>query len=357
MKVGYFSKVLAQQVISKNPIVISNSPMQSQWHLNAFRQTVANNIKNQLPDSDNIGLIQGILVGIKHNITQEQWQSLRQSGTSHLLAISGLHIGLAAAIGLYLFSLIWSIRHKNLVWLAGCLPAKQVGATGAILFALVYAALAGFSIPTQRALIMVTVFMTTLLLRKTIPNSQLLAIAALIILMIDPIAVISPGFWLSFFAVSIILFISQHSFPKPKWLWEKVHLFIAFGLTPLLLLFFSQTSLIAPVANNFAVPLVSLVIVPLVLLTTVLSLFWPAASHLGYTVIDRLFDTLIEALTWLSAMPHSNWDTTLTTPFVLIAITLATCLILLPNGLPAKKLAIFGFIPLFLSPTNPLKQD
>ena len=199
--------------------------------------------------------------------------------------------------------------------------------------------------------------MTTLLLRKTIPNSQLLAIAALIILMIDPIAVISPGFWLSFFAVSIILLISQHSFPKPKWLWEKVHLFIAFGLTPLLLLFFSQTSLIAPVANNFAVPLVSLVIVPLVLLTTVLSLFWPAASHLGYTVIDRLFDTLIEALTWLSAMPHSNWDTTLTTPFVLIAITLATCLILLPNGLPAKKLAIFGFIPLFLSPTNPLKQD
>ena len=97
----------------------------SQWHLNAFRQTVANNIKNQLPDSDNIGLIQGILVGIKHNITQEQWQSLRQSGTSHLLAISGLHIGLAAAIGFYLFSLIWSIRHKNLVWLAGWLPACQ----------------------------------------------------------------------------------------------------------------------------------------------------------------------------------------------------------------------------------------
>lgn len=325
----------------------------SQWHLNAFRQTVANNIKNQLPDSDNIGLIQGILVGIKHNITQEQWQSLRQSGTSHLLAISGLHIGLAAAIGFYLFSLIWSTRHKNLIWL----PAKQVGAIGAILFALVYAALAGFSIPTQRALIMVTVFMTALLLRKTIPNSQLLAIAALIILMIDPIAVISPGFWLSFFAVSIILLISQHRFPKPKWLWAKAHIFIAFGLTPLLLLFFSQTSLIAPVANIFAVPLVSLVIVPLLLLTTVLSLFWPAASHLGYTVIDRLFNALIEALTRLSAVPYSNWDITLTSPFVLIAITLATCLILLPKGLPARKLAIFGFIPLFLSSTNPFKQD
>ena len=136
-----------------------------------------------------------------------------------------------------------------------------------------------------------------------------------------------------------------------------MHIFIAFGLTPLLLLFFSQTSLIAPVANIFAVPLVSLVIVPLLLLTTVLSLFWPAASHLGYTVIDRLFNALIEALTRLSAVPYSNWDITLTSPFVLIAITLATCLILLPKGLPARKLAIFGFIPLFLSSTNPFKQD
>ena len=96
------------------------------WHLNAFRQTLAHKIKQHLPSSKNVGLIQGLLVGIKHNITHEQWQVLRQSGTSHLLAISGLHIGLAATIGFYLFSLLWSIRSIHLIWL----PAKQVGAIG-----------------------------------------------------------------------------------------------------------------------------------------------------------------------------------------------------------------------------------
>jgi competence protein ComEC len=323
------------------------------WHLNAFRQTLAHKIKQHLPSSENVGLIQGLLVGIKHNITHEQWQILRQSGTSHLLAISGLHIGLAATIGFYLFSLLWSIRSNHLIWL----PAKQVGAIGAISLAFIYAALAGFSIPTQRAFIMVFVFMIALIIRKTIRNSQLLAIAALIILIINPIAVISPGFWLSFFAVTIILFISQHRFPTPKFQWARVHVFIAFGLTPLLLLFFSQTSLIAPIANIFAVPFVSLVIVPLLLLTSVLSLLWPMASHIGFSLIDNLFQVLIEGLSTLAVLPYSNWDITLPAPLALISLILATSLLLLPKGIPGKNFAVLGFLPLFLPSNNPIKHD
>ncbi|MFT7235200.1 MAG: competence protein ComEC [Methylophagaceae bacterium] len=322
------------------------------WHLNTLRQKLANKIKHYRPDSDHLGLMQGLLVGIKHNISAEQWQTLRQTGTSHLLAISGLHIGLVATIGFYLFSFVWSISYRNLIWI----PAKQIGAIGAISFALGYAALAGFSIPTQRALIMVSVFMTAILIRKTVLNSQLLAIAALIILIIDPIAIISAGFWLSFSAVSIILFISQHRFPYPKWQWAKVHFFIAFGLSPLLLLFFTQTSLIAPVANFFAVPLVSLIIVPLLLLTSALLSTWPAASKLGFIFIDTLFNLLIEALNYLSSLPYSNLDIALSSPTVLISITIATCLILLPRGLPAKWLALLGFLPLLFSPSNDIHQ-
>jgi competence protein ComEC len=340
---GYIKK-------SDHNIKTANPPP---WHLNAFRQTLADKIKQQLPNSKNIGLIQGLLVGIKHHITHEQWQILRQSGTSHLLAISGLHIGLAATIGFYLFSLLWSIRASHLIWL----PAKQVGAIGAISLALIYAALAGFSIPTQRALIMVFVFMIALITRKTVPNSQLLAIAALIILVIDPIAVISPGFWLSFFAVTIIIFISQHRFPIPKWQWIRVHFFIAFGLTPLLLFFFSQTSLIAPIANIVAVPFVSLVIVPLLLLTSALSLLWPAASHIGFALIDKLFQVLTQGLSALAILPYSNWDITLPSPFALFSLTFATGLLLLPKGLPGKNVAFLGFLPLIFPSNNPIKHD
>lgn len=334
---GYIKKA------NTNIKIADNNPLQ----LNTLRQKLATKIKQQRPDSKNIGLMQGLLVGVKHNISSEQWQILRQSGTSHLLAISGLHIGLAAAIGFYLLSLTWSIRHKNLLRI----PAKQVGALGAIFFAFVYAALAGFSIPTQRALIMVTVFMTAILMRKTISKSQLLAIAACLILIVDPIAIIAPGFWLSFSAVIIILFISQHRFPNPKWQWAKIHLFIAFGLTPTLLFFFTQTSLIAPITNSFAVPLMSLIIIPLLLLATALLSFWPEASQIGFMVIDNLLHILMNSLAYLSNLPYSNLNIALPSAAALIAMIIATCLILLPKGLPGKWLAVIGFLPILLSPT------
>ena len=318
------------------------------WHINAVRQTLADKIEQQLPESDYVGLIQGLLLGIKHNINTDQWQALRLSGTSHLLAISGLHIGLAAVIGFYLFCLIWLIRAQNAI----LLPAKQFGAIGAILFAISYAGLAGFSIPTQRAAIMVTIFMFGILTRKTVSRSKLLAIAALVILIIEPTSIITAGFWLSFGAVAIILLMSQHRFPTPKWQWIKIHFFIAFGLSSLLLFFFSQTALISPIANFFAVPFVSIFIVPILFLTVTLLPLWPKAGELGFSIIDKLFEHLFSLLETLSALPFSTWETTISSP----AIAFSTALLLLPRGLPLKPLALIGFLPLFLHHHNPIKH-
>ncbi len=247
------------------------------YSINALRQTLLTKLSNHLQGSTQLGLIQGLTTGIRDNISPSQWQTLRLSGTNHLLAISGLHIGLAAAIGFFSFRWLWSRRANNLL----LLPAMEAAAIAGFFAALFYAALAGFAIPTQRALIMVATVMVAMLVRRPVAPSSVLALSLLLVLIWDPFAVLAAGFWLSFSAVSIILFTSQNRFPSPPWQSLKIHTLIAFGLTPLLLLFFMQTSFIAPIANIIAVPFISLIIVPLLLLASLmLWIYDPIASGL-----------------------------------------------------------------------------
>jgi len=339
---GYVRKNINNKKLAESPA----------FNINKLRQSLAEQIQTQLSDSDNIGLIQGLLTGLRHNISPHQWQVLQQSGTSHLLAISGLHIGLAAAIGFFCFRWLWSMRANNLL----TLPAKQAGAVGGFLLALFYAALAGFSIPTQRALIMLVVLLLALSVRKPISSSQVLSCACLLVLLFDPLAVLSIGFWLSFSAVGIILFLSQHRHPKPRWQWAKVHVFIALGLTPLLLLFSLQTSLVAPIANLIAVPFVSLIIVPLLLLSAILIWLYPPASAVLLKLADSLIGLLMQLLSNLASLPYSHWENTHIPNYFFIPLFIATFIILSPKGLPAKWLAILGFLPLLAATTNQPKQ-
>ncbi len=324
------------------------------FSVNALRQSLIERIEYHLPDSANLGLIQGLTTGLRHNINAQQWQTLRLSGTSHLLAISGLHIGLAAAIGFFSFKWLWARRANNLL----LLPSKEVGAIGGFITALFYAAMAGFSIPSQRALIMVTILMLTLLMRRPAAISSILAVSLMMVLMHDALAILSVGFWLSFSAVGIILFVSQHRFPAPRWQWARIHTLIAFGLTPLLLLFFMQTSLIAPIANFIAVPVVSLLIVPLLLLASLMVwLFEPIGVAL-FQLADFLLGVLWPLLEFLATLPFSQWSgPTLPTLYWLSVMT-GTVLLLTPKDFPAKWLGVVGLMPLiFYSPDTPDQEE
>jgi len=322
--------------------------------INSLRQDLFSKINVQLVNSKNQGVIQGLTTGIRQNISQQQWQLLRLSGTSHLLAISGLHIGLAAAIGFFSFRWLWSRRAKNLL----IFPAKQVGAIGGFSTALFYAALAGFSIPTQRALLMVTIVMISLLIKRPTSIASTLAFSLFVILIWDPLAVLSPGLWLSFSAVAIILFTSQSRFPRPKWQWAKIHLLIAFGLTPLLLVFFSQVSLIAPIANMIAVPFISLVIVPLSLLASLLLWLIEPVGNVLLTLVDLLLTLFWPFLETVVSLPFSHWTSTRLPWFYSVPITLGIVLLLSPRGFPAKYLGLLGVLPLlFYSAERPDKGE
>lgn len=314
------------------------------YSINTLRQSLNKKVEALLPNSPNIGLIQGLTTGTRHNIEQNQWQVLRLSGTNHLLAISGLHIGLAATIGFFLFRFLWSLRANNLLFLT----ANEIGSLGGFLFALFYAGLAGFSIPTQRALIMVATVMLAIIIRRPILGSHILAISLVLVLVFDPLSVLSAGFWLSFSAVAIILFVSQNRYPSLKWQWAKTHVLIAFGLSPLLLLFFMETSIVAPIANIIAIPFISILVVPLLLLASICLWLWPPFGEFLLHLVDRLLSLGWPFLDTLASFQFSHWQSFPIPFYYWISIITGCLLLLTPRYFPAKWLGIIGFLPLLL---------
>ncbi len=237
----------------------------------SLRQDMRTRLLAQLQSSFSTGLILALALGDRSEITPQQWEILKQTGTGHLLAISGLHIGLVATLGFWLGRWLASVS----VRLTNRIPAQLFGAGCGFLLALIYALLAGFSIPTQRALIMVAVVMGSWLLRQPVRPGFSLSLALRVILLLDPMAVLSAGFWLSFSAVSVLWFGMGHRVVRESWLlriWRPQWL-IAVGLLPLSLLFFQQSSLVAPLANLIAIPVVGLLAVPLILVAVLLSWF------------------------------------------------------------------------------------
>ena len=208
------------------------------------------------------------------------------------MAISGLHIGLAS---LFAYVLIrWSIP----VHMMKRCPAQHFALAGGMLAAFCYALIAGLSIPTQRAVIMLSVLCAMLLIRRNHRPVDALGFALIAVLIADPLSVLSAGFWFSFSAVAVI-FISLRSDALPeaqeaasskysfRWRvfsilkhWLRLQLLISLFLLPLSLFMFQQVSLISPVANLLLIPYVSFLVVPLVLAAIIFSFPAPYISHL-----------------------------------------------------------------------------
>lgn len=320
------------------------------FSINHWRATLISKMSATLEHSPHLALIEGLAVGNRDSMTSAQWETLRQTGTSHLLAISGLHIGLAAALGFFAIKTVWRVRSKQLLKLSD----RQAGAIGGLLLAIFYALLAGLSIPTQRALVMVTVVMLSIFIKRRIEPLQVLSLSLIIVLIIDPFAVLAVGFWLSFAAVLSIVYIAQYRQPSRKWLWLHIHLWIAVALTPLLLLFFQETSLIAPLANLVAVPVVSFLIVPLLLMSMALfSIYIPLAAEL-LQITERLLAVLWWYLDFLANSPLSVWQSPMFSIGLLSLSIIGILIMLAPRGFPLRWLGAVLLLPLFFyNPNRP----
>lgn len=322
----------------------------SVWNVNRLRQQLQVRLNKLLPDAEQLPLLQGLAIGIRDDLDDSHWQTLRQTGTSHLLAISGLHIGLAAAIGFFLLRFLWSLMPSLLLRV----PAHYVGALGGVILAAFYACLAGFTVPTQRAFVMVATIMLALVWKRPLYPLHVLAVSLLLVLFIDPFAVISAGFWLSFSAVALIVFTCSNRYPKQRWNWAGIHLWIAVGLIPLLVLFFGQISVISPIANLIAVPLVSFLVVPIILFGMVMLIVSEPLARWLLNNADYLLNLMWKWLRLLANSPISDWHSPFL-PIVMIGfVAIAVILILLPRGWPAKWLALILLLPIwFYQPDKP----
>ncbi len=321
----------------------------SVFSLDALRQYISMVIQQRLVGEHQAGLITALAVGDRAPIDNKHWDTLIRTGTNHLMAISGLHIGLAAAFG------YWLVRRLVPVALMKHVPAQQIGMLGALVVAMVYALLAGLSIPTQRALIMLVCFVGMLLFRRNSSSINAMATALLALLLWDPVAVLSPGFWFSFLAVAVIFYVFTGRLQVRngwrvrirQWGWMQAS--IALALFPFSLLLFQQTSLVSPLANLILVPYVSFLVVPLVLLAL---LFMPVSSLLsGYLFIaaNELVGFIWPVIEALSLHPWAYWvQVAPDWPQLLLAL-IGVVLLLAPRGFPARWLGGVMLLPIILN--------
>ena len=233
-----------------------------------FRYYIYNHLQSQLKEDKIKPFVLALLIGDK-DFTESEQNLLVRSGTSHLMVISGLHIGLLAFIAFLVFRGLWTLLPK----LCRKLPAQYIGVTSSVIVAFSYSLLAGFSLPTQRAVIMLLVVVVLWLVKKRISIIRSLFIAFIIILLLDFKSIYSISLWLSFSAVTILVIISillqQYKSKLALFLLPQVYLTIF--LIPISVYYFDSFSVVSILANIVAIPLVSFVILPLLLFCLVIS--------------------------------------------------------------------------------------
>lgn len=307
-----------------------------------WRQRLRDRIGEVLGGTGGEGLVRALVLGDRSGLAPEQWEVLTRTGTNHLIAISGLHVGIVAGFLFFLFRWAWSLSAR----LSLVVAAPRAAAIAALMGALAYSALAGFAVSTQRALIMLSVVLGAVLFSRTIRPASGIALALVGVLIADPLAVLAYGFWLSFGAVAALLYaLGRRPGEGRRWRqWGRAQWAVALGLLPLLLLSFGRASLIAPAVNLVAVPLFSLVLLPGVLIASLLGLVpgleQPLVVSAG--LLEWGFELLDAASRRTWATVNLSWRPA----WVWIAAFAGAVLLLAPRGLPGRWLGLILLLAL-----------
>lgn len=315
------------------------------YFIEKIRESVRARFQKTLGDAPYTGVLSALAIGDQGSISASQWQIFTRTGVNHLMSISGLHITMLAG---FAFALTYGLWRRN-VRLALYVPARKVAVVVGFLVALLYALLAGYGVPAQRTVYMLATIAIALWSSRNIVPSQLLASALIVVTLLDPWAVLAPGFWLSFSAVALIFYITANRLGIGHWLVEYAHVqwAMSIGLIPLLLAMFQQISLVSPVANAFAIPLVEFVTVPLTLLGALLPFDWPLQ------LAHQSMSLCMSVLLWLNDTPAAVWTQHAPPTWTITIGMLGVFWMLLPKGFPARGLGALMLLPMFTLPPSP----
>src|SRR5688500_596093 len=322
--------------------------------IDGVRGRLARGIDARIGDDRIAALLRALAIGDTRGLGDAEWDVARATGVSHLLSISGFHVGVAAAFAALLVRLAW----RAVPWLGLRMPLPLAQAPAALATAAAYGLLAGASLPTQRTVLMIAVVALARCSRRACGGVQALALALLAIVLADPLATLSPGFWLSFGGVAFLMLCMQPS-PRPglrEGLRELgvAQLVMSLALLPLTIGFFGQTSLAGVLANLVAVPLVSFVIVPLCLLAVLALLGLPLLATPLLEVAAACLRALWWLLEWMAAWPAAQQQFAAPAWWApALALAGATWL-LLPRAVPVRLPALLLLLPLVCADRAPI---
>ncbi|SPB16855.1 DNA internalization-related competence protein ComEC/Rec2 [Caballeronia novacaledonica] len=370
--------------------------------IDRLRARARDRIETVLGDAPHRGIVVALAVGAQDAVSDADRSVMRATGTSHLVAISGLHIGFVAGLAAFAFGFVWKRVKLRGVPAPLIVAAPKVAAAGSAVFAACYAALAGFNVPAQRTLCMLLIFAIAYLCGRRPLSSLVLLWALVMVLIDDPWAVTSPGFWLSFCAVAAILhaiasagrFESRaHSrddddidqwdrvdpsevgqrpahTPRRKWLpviaricgrarrhvtsGARVQYAVTIALAPLTVYWFSQVPLLGPLANAFAIPWISVLVTP----ATLAGLMLPAPLdapmlHAAHGALSALCDALARLA---ATVPAPLWILPKPNAWALAASCIGVAWALAPRGWPLRFAAPLTWLPLLAPSAHPAPE-
>lgn len=289
-------------------------------------------------------VLAAIGVGARHAITRAQWDDFAASGTSHLMAISGLHVGLAAlAAFVVAFALLGPVVRGN-----GYVAAMVAGA----FCALVYAVVSGFGVPARRAILMLAVIGIAAWRRRQVDPAATVAVAGIVVFLTDPIATMRPGFHLSFAAVGLLLWLaSRKDIAKSGWRIIDaprqllvMQVFLLFGLLPLTALIFQRFSIAATPANLIAVPVFSFFTVPLTLAGMVSGSFFPAITSFLLGLAAQSIDVISWLIRQIVELPFASVTLAQVQGVAWMFVWVPLAWVILPRGWPGRRIALLGIL-------------
>jgi len=296
--IDFSAWLFAQNIQATGSVVrlIDSEPSDISWHWQSWRWLAMQKLLSVLPaNSAFTGLSVALVLGDVSAVSDEQWRVLRDTGTLHMAVVSGTHITLVAGLAWFLGLALWRLAPSQRY------PAVLVASLVALFAAVSFAFLAGMNVPVQRALIMFVLVMMAVWLKRSLHPMLTLSWALIAVLLWDVGAVMQVGFWLSFIATAILLWMLTIEGGRLRRL-MLLHLGMSVLLAPFLLLFFQQIPTYSALANLLTSPIIEWLLVPLLLIIALLAWIAPSLATLLCQLTEQLW-----ALVWVMLSEIATW--------------------------------------------------